>query len=76
MNQVAQEIPRKETESMRQARTEFENVLIAVYVPEAEYLNRDESLKLALERDLRASLNLYSDFTTLKMDAGAAVART
>ncbi len=40
-----------------------EDMLIAAYVPEAEHLTREEALKLALERDKEAAMQLYEDAT-------------
>jgi len=37
---------------------EYENALIAAYVPEADIITRDEALSLAYERDAKAAQEL------------------
>lgn len=46
-----------------------EDMLIAVYVPEAEYLTREQALNLALVRDVAAAQALHADATQLDMTA-------
>jgi hypothetical protein len=55
-----------ETATERQARTEYEDTLIEVYVPEAGEMTREEALVLAQERDLQASIELRSDVIMLR----------
>lgn len=46
-----------------------EDMLIAVYVPEAEYLTHEQALDLALVRDLAAAQALRADVTQLDLPA-------
>ena len=46
-----------------------EAMLIAVYVPEAEYLTHEQALDLALVRDMAAAQALRADVTQLDMTA-------
>ena len=55
-----------ETATERQARIEYENALIEVYVPEAVDLTREDALKLAYDRDLLAALELRNDVIMLQ----------
>lgn len=43
----------------REALQDARDTLIAVYVPEAEYLCFSDALKLAIERDAEAAMSLY-----------------
>lgn len=66
----------KPTESEESWREFAEDLLIRVYVPEAEQLTRQEAIELAMERDEQAARELYEDVmgTTLCLDRAAAVA--
>ena len=50
-----------------------EEMLIQVYVPEADQMTREEALELALERDLQRAADLQTD-CILHLEAAAAEA--
>ena len=53
-------IPQEQRESALQKFSE--DILIKVYVPDADQMTREEALKLALDRDLQAATVLMGDF--------------
>jgi hypothetical protein len=51
------------------------DILIQVYVPEAEQMPYDDALKMAFERDQIAAQELAEDYTQLQLEKSAAKAR-
>ena len=51
----------KEPLSLEDQKRLEEDMLISIYVPEAEYLSREEALQLAAKRDHDAAMTLEED---------------
>jgi hypothetical protein len=45
-----------------------EDILIRVYVPEADQMSHQDALRLAQERDIEAARNLYIDVAQIQLD--------